>query len=455
MHLYDRSQIDRNRLLYTDKAIWKLMLPIICEQFLNSFMGTADTVMVSKLGDIAVSSVSLVDSLNNMIVQVFSALAAGATIAVAQYIGKRDREGANSVAQQVFIAILAISLALGALCIAIKEPLLRLIFGSIEPEVMEGALTYFTITAASYPFLALSNAGSSFFRASGNSRFPMLVSTLANVVNLAGNAIAIFVLKWGVAGAALATLLSRVANTAVLYIALRNKEHPVHLRNYFSIRPNFKIIALVLSIGIPAGIESGMFQFGKLAVQSTVSTLGTEAISAQAIAIVLELFSAYGGCGIGIGMMTVVGQAIGAHRIEEAKYYTIRCFWFGELATVVSCLLVFAFAKPLIAFSGLSEESAAICWQVFLFIHACKLFLWAPSFLFGYGMRAAGDVRFSMILSTLSMWLLRVVLSVLLVRVFHVGLIAVWIGMASDWLMRSICFFARFRSGKWLKKALV
>lgn len=453
--LYDRKQIDRNRLLFTDKSIWLLLLPIILEQFLNTFMGMADTVMVSNVGEVAVSAVSLVDSINNLIIQVFSAMAAGATIVCSQQIGKGDLPGANDTARQVFLSLLVISSVLLGVCVWIKRPLLALVFGAIDDDVMQEALKYFTITAISYPFLALTNAGGSLFRASGNTRFPMIVSVASNAVNVAGNAYLIFVLKMGVVGAALATLFSRVVNTVVLYIALSRDRQAITLNHYLKIRPNFALIGTILAIGIPSGIENGMFQFGKLAIQSTVSTLGTTAMSAQAIAIVLELLSAYGGMGVTIGIMTIVGQTIGAGRREEAKYYIVRLCLFGEIAIAFSCLLVFALSKPIIALAGLEGASAALCYDIIRFLTVTKILFWIPSFCISSGMRAAGDVRFSMTVSTLTMWLCRVALSVILVRVFHMGLIAVWIGMSADWLVRGIVFFRRFLGGKWLKKAVV
>lgn len=355
----------------------------------------------------------------------------------------------------MFLSIFVISVLLLSVCIAIKRPLLSLIFGAIDDDVMQEALKYFTITAVSYPFLALTNAGGSLFRASGNTRFPMIVSVASNIVNVVGNAVLIFVFKMGVVGAALATLFSRVVNTVVLYIVLSREGQTITLNHYFRIRPNFPLIAKILAIGIPSGIENGMFQFGKLAIQSTVSTLGTTAMSAQAIAIVLELLSAYGGMGVTIGIMTIVGQTVGAGRHEEAKYYIVRLFLFGEIAIIFSCLLVFVLAKPIISIAGLEGASAKLCYDIVSFLTVTKILFWIPSFCISSGMRAAGDVRFSMIVSTLTMWLCRVALSVILVRVFHMGLIAVWIGMSADWFVRGIVFFLRFLSGKWLKKAVV
>jgi len=316
--LYDSSKIDKQNLMFDHKALRTLLIPVILEQLLNSLMGMVDTMMVSNVSSAAISAVSLVDSVNNLLIQIFSALAAGATIICAQYLGKKDTEGANRAARQVFLSILVISTVVTVVSVLFREPLLALIFGKVEPEVMRDSLDYFLLTALSYPFMALFSAGSAFYRAGGNSRFPMMVSVISNIGNVVGNALFLFVFDMGVTGAALATLLSRIVCTVIVFAALHRPKQEIVLNHYLRIRPDFKLIWVILAIGVPSGIENGMFQFGKLAIQSTVSTMGTAAIAAQAMTIILEMMNGIAAIGIGIGLMTVVGQCIGAGRTEEA-----------------------------------------------------------------------------------------------------------------------------------------
>ncbi|MBP3889005.1 MAG: MATE family efflux transporter, partial [Cellulosilyticum sp.] len=322
--LYDRSKINHQNLMFSNKDLKLLLFPLVVEQILNSFMGMADTMMVSNVGSTAISAVSLVDSINNLVVQIFSAMAVGGTIVCSQYLGREDKEGANKAARQVFLSMLVISTMITIIGIIGREYLLSLIFGQVEEEVMANSLVYFLITALSYPFLALFSAGASFFRAGGNSKLPMKVSIISNVINVLGNMILIFVFKTGVAGAALATLMSRIFSTVVIYYFLHKPKQPIVINEYLKIRPQFSMISKILSIGIPSGIENGMFQFGKLAIQSTVSTLGTAAIAAQAMTTLLEMVNGIVGAGIGIGLMTVVGQCMGAGRKEEARYYIVK-----------------------------------------------------------------------------------------------------------------------------------
>ena len=453
--LYDKSQIDESKRLFSNKDLKILLIPLIIEQLLNSFMGMTDTLMVSNVGSAAISAVSLVDSINNLVIQVFSAMAAGATIVCSQYLGRGDEKNCNQAARQVFLAMLVISSVLMIIGIGNREWLLNTIFGKVEADVMENAMSYFFITVLSYPFLALFSAGSAFYRASGNSKFPMKIAVVSNLLNIVGNTIFIFGLHMGVAGAALSTLLSRIFCTVVIFYFLHKPMQPIILKNYFQIRPDFPMIGKVLSIGIPAGIENGMFQFGKLAIQSTVSALGTVAIAAQAMTNILESVNGIVGVGIGIGLMTVVGQCMGAGRKEEAKYYIVKLTAYAEIGIFLSCLFVLAITKPITFLGGMEAESARMCFEMMIAITIVKPMTWALSFVPAYGMRAAGDVKFSMVVATLTMWLCRVALCVYLCKVWGFGPIAVWIGMFADWTIRSIIFTTRFLSGKWAEKQVV
>ena len=414
-------------------------------------MGMVDTLMVSRVGAEAISAVSLVDSINNLVLQVFAAMAAGAAIICSQYLGRKDEKGCNDAAKQIVLTVVVISSVIMIIGVGFRKPLLHLIFGSVEEAVMTNAQIYFLITALSYPFIALFQAGAAFYRACGNSKFTMKTALIANVANIVGNTLFIFVLQMGAAGAAVSTLISRALCAFVVFYALRKPGYAIQLKNYFSIRPDLNLIVKILAIGVPSGIENGMFQFGKLAIQSTVSSLGTAAIAAQAMTIIFENVNGMAAVGIGIGLMTVVGQSIGAGRQEEAKYYIVKLAGYAEVAMIISCILVYIAARPVTVLAGMSEESTALCMQMILAITIVKPLLWVPSFTPPNGLRAAGDVRFSMITATLTMWLCRVALSIFLMRVVKTGPIGVWYGMFADWGVRGVIFTIRFVRGKWLR----
>ena len=448
---YDKSKIDYGNLLFPRRALWMLLIPLIIEQMLNSLMGMVDTLMVSRVGAEAISAGSLVDSINNLVLQVFAAMAAGAAIICSQYLGRKDEKGCNDAAKQIVLTVVVISSVIMIIGVGFRKPLLHLIFGSVEEAVMTNAQMYFLITALSYPFIALFQAGAAFYRACGNSKFTMKTALIANVANIVGNTLFIFVLQMGAAGAAVSTLISRALCAFVVFYALRKPGYAIQLKNYFSIRPDLNLIVKILAIGVPSGIENGMFQFGKLAIQSTVSSLGTAAIAAQAMTIIFENVNGMAAVGIGIGLMTVVGQSIGAGRQEEAKYYIVKLAGYAEVAMIISCILVYIAARPVTVLAGMSEESTALCMQMILAITIVKPLLWVPSFTPPNGLRAAGDVRFSMITATLTMWLCRVALSIFLMRVVKTGPIGVWYGMFADWGVRGVIFTIRFVRGKWLR----
>lgn len=435
--------------------IRNLLIPVVLEQLLNSIMGTADTMMVSNVGSAAISAVSLVDSINVLVIQAFSALAAGGAIVCAQYIGQRNKEKANESARQVLFIITAISAAVSLICLVFQKPLLRLIFGSVEAEVMRASETYFFYTALSFPFIAAYDSAASIFRAQDNTKGPMLISMISNVMNIAGNAVMIWGFHMGVAGAALSTLISRVFCAVVVLIQLRKDRQEIVVRDYIRIRPNWSMIKRILGIGIPSGVENSMFQLGKLAIQSTVSTLGTAAIAAQAMTNILENLNGIAAIGVGVGLMTIVGQCLGAGRQDEAVYYIKKLCVIAEVIIIISCLGVFALTKPITILGGMEKESADMCFHMVMWITIVKPLVWIMAFIPGYGLRAAGDVRFSMITSCCTMWVCRFCLCVFLIRRLGFGPMGVWIGMFADWTVRSIIFTWRFHSRKWLQHKVI
>ena len=449
--------MEQQQHMFSNRMICSLLIPVVLEQLLNSIMGTADTMMVSNVGSAAISAVSLVDSINVLVIQAFSALAAGGAIICAQYIGQRNKEKANKSARQVLFIITAISVAVSLICLVFQKPLLRLIFGSVEPAVMRASETYFFYTALSFPFIAAYDSAASIFRAQDNTKGPMIISMISNVMNIAGNAVMIWVFHMGVAGAALSTLISRIFCAVVVIIQLRKEKEgqEIVVRDYFEIRPDWSMIRRILGLGIPSGIENSMFQLGKLAIQSTVSTLGTTAIAAQAMTNILENLNGIAAIGVGVGLMTIVGQCLGAGRQDEAVYYIKKLCVIAEVIIIISCLGVFALTKPITILGGMEKESADMCFHMMMWITIVKPLVWIMAFIPGYGLRAAGDVKFPMIVSCCTMWACRFCLCVFLIRRLGFGPMGVWIGMFADWTLRSIIFTWRFHSCKWLQHKVI
>ena len=437
--------------LFTGRDLRRLLLPLIAELIFTALMGTADTVMVARVGDSAVSGVSLVDAVNNVMLMIFTATSTGGTIVCAQFLGAMDREGANRAARQVLLSVAVISALCGLSCMILRRQILSMVFRNVEQSVMNAGLTYFLITSISYPFIGIYGASAALYRAAGNSRRPMLVSAGGNLLNIAGNAIFLFVFRWGVFGAALSTTLSRVLQCFLILWLHRKPGQVIVLDRYLSIRPDWKLIRMILRVGIPTGVENGMFQLGRLMVQSTVALLSTAEIAAQAMINTLEYFTSMPSMAIGLGLVTVAGRCMGAGKPEEARIYTVRLTVWSEVLVILTGILIFVAVRPVCLLSGLSRESAEIVIRMMLLITVVKPFVWPLAFTPSNALRAAGDVKFSMLVSVGSMWAFRVVLCAVLIRHLGFGVLGVWIAMFVDWTDRAVWFTVRFVRGKWMR----
>ena len=443
------------RPLFDRKSLTALILPLVVEQFLAMAIGAADTVMVSSCGEAAVSGISLVDSINVLLIQVFSALATGGAVVAAQFLGMGKREDPKDSARHLIFVVLVVSLVITFFSLLTRGPLLRAIFGSIDDEVMANAQIYFLLSAISYPFLALYNGGAALFRSMGNSKISMLTSFVMNGLNIVGNAILIYGAGMALAGAATATLVSRILGAVYMLWLLEHPDNPLSIRGMLKFRPQWKMIRPILLIGIPNGIENGLFQVGKILVASLVSSFGTYAITANAVANTLAGLECVPSTAIGLAMITVVGQCIGAGDDRQTARYAKLMMLISYGAMLACNLLMIALASPLIGFYNTTEQTAKIAWQL-VFIHsAMGIIFWPASFTLPNALRAAGDARFTMIVSMVSMWACRIGLSFLLGLTFHLGVQGVWLAMTIDWIFRAALFIWRFVKGGWKGKKVV
>ena len=321
--------------------------------------------------------------------------------------------------------------------------LLSAIFGSVEEAVMDNAQTYFWITAMSYPFLGLYNACAALFRSMGNSKVSMFTSLIMNGINIAGNAICVFGFKMGVAGVAYPTLISRVTAAVLIFIFLQNRHNEIRISNLRTLRPRMEMIRRILSIGIPGGLENGMFQFGKLFLQSLVSSLGTASIASYAVACNLVTLLYLPGNALGLGLITIVGQCVGAQKPKEAKAYTRLLTVINYLILAVVATAMFFGADVLVGFYNLSPEAGEIS-HVLLRSHCVAMLIWPVAFTLPNALRAALDARFTMAVSVFSMWVFRIGFAYLFVYLFDLGVPGIWYGMFIDWVFRAAVFLARF-----------
>lgn len=435
--------------MFSNKSLRNLIVPLIIEQLLAVTIGIADTVMVSSCGEAAVSGISLVDSVNFLLITIFSSLATGGAVISAQYIGRGERENACMAAKQLFYSILVLSLVLTVIAVVFRNPVLRLIFGSIEPDVMANAQIYFLLSAVSYPFLAIYNAGAALFRSMGDSKTSMVISLIMNTINVGGNALLIFGFQMGVAGAATASLVSRIVAAAAITALLLNRHRTIYYESLHKVTIKWPMIKSIMQIGVPNGLENSIFQIGKVLVASIVAGFGTVSITANAVAGNLASLQIIPGTAIGMAMITVVGQCVGAKDYEAVKKYTRKLMLIAYIAIWFMTAFMLLFSKNILSFYALSEESTALTMQVFVVHGVCACVIWPPAFALPNALRAANDVRYTMLVSLISMWLFRIGFSYVLAIYFNMGVLGIWVSMCIDWLCRAIFFVVRFARGKW------
>lgn len=439
-------------MMFSRRDLSKIIVPLIIEQLLSVTVGMVDSMMVSNAGEAAISGVSLVNTVNLLLVYLFSALSSGGSIIISQLLGKHDFDNAKAACKQLVWTVFTVAFMIMTISLVFRKQLLSLIFGSIEPDVMKNALDYFFFTAMGYPFLALYNGGAATFRAMGNSKISMIASLIMNIVNCIGNWILIFHFHMGAAGAAIATMFSRIVGASIMMVLLHNKHNVVYIEKIFKFKPNWTLIKSICGVGIPNGLENSMFQFGKVITQSLISTFGTMQIAANAVANTVTPLQYIPGTAIGLAMVTVVGRCIGAGEKEQAKKYARNLVLLSYASIITVSTVIVILLPQIVGLYNLSDASSDLARQLIL-IHTFNVCtIWPMSFTMPNAFRAASDVRYTMILSIISMWVFRVGLSYLLGGHMGYGVVGVWIAMGGDWLFRAVTFGARYIRGTWLTK---
>lgn len=434
---------------FTNKQLKNMILPLLAEQFMLMLVGLADTFVVSFAGEAAVSGVSLVNSFNTIFIFLFTALASGGAVIVSQYIGKKEMKTASAAVSQLLLVSVLFSAAVSILILIFQGEIISFMFGRVEPEVREACLTYLRISVYSYPALAVYNAGAALYRSVGKTGTTMNISIIANVINVVGNLIGVFVFHAGVAGVAYPSLLSRMFS-AVIITVLCFKEHE-GIRYYWKyiISWNGSLIKRIMGIAVPNGVESGIFQFVKVALSSIVALFGTSQIAANGIAQSIWSVAALISSAMGPVFITVIGQCMGAGDVPQAERYFKKLMKITVVLSLVWNGMIFALT-PLIAGAYAVSDTTRryIIWLVLIHnIANSIIFPFADPL--GKGLRAAGDVRYTMAVSLGTTIGVRLVFSVLFGITLHMGVIGIALAMCMDWLVRAVIFWFRFKIGKW------
>ena len=441
--------------MFDNKDLKNLIVPLFLEQLLTILVGLADTFVVSFVGEAAVSGVSLVNSFNTIFIFLFTALASGGAVIVSQYIGSGDKRKAGEAASQLLMISTVFSAGIVLLLLLFGRTILGWIFGRVEEDVMEACVTYLRISAYSYPALAVYNAGAALYRSIGKTSTTMYIAVVSNVINVAGNLIGVFVLHAGVAGVAWPSLIARTFSAVAVTVLCFRKGNGVYYTKQWILRWNAELLKRILRIALPNGVEQGIFQFVKVALSSIVALFGTYQIAANGIAQSIWSLAALVCVTMGPVFITVIGQCMGAGEDSQAEYYFHRLLKITLLMSVVWNTAVFALTPAIMPFFDVAPETRQLTvWLVLIHnVFNCVAFPFADPL--GKGLRAAGDVKYTMVWSIITTIGVRLLFSVLFAIVLKMGVIGIAIAMCMDWCIRAVVFYIRFRGGKWKQYQLI
>ena len=437
--------------LFSNRTLAAMIVPLFLEQLLVMLVGLADTLTVSYAGEAAVSGVSLVNQFNTIFIYLFTALASGGAVVISQYIGKREHEEAGKAADQLLTFSVLFSVVLSVVILIFNGAILRLMFGKVEPEVMQACITYLRISAYSYPALAVYNAGAAVYRSLGKTSVTMYLSILSNVINIVGNIIGVFVLKAGVAGVAYPSLIARTFSAFVITCLCFGKKESVFYQWSYIFSWDGSMMKRILNIAVPNGLENGIFQLVKVALSSIVALFGTYQIAANGVAQSIWSMAALAGVSMGPVFITVIGQCMGKGDTDAADFYFRKLTRITFGISFAWNFLIFLATPVFLHLYALEAETKQLVIWLVLIHNVFNAVAYPFSGALSNGLRAAGDVRFTMYVSIISTIAVRFVLSYLFGITLQMGVIGIALAMVSDWIVRAVIFYRRQRSSKWKK----
>lgn len=441
--------------MFTNKDLRNLILPLFVEQFLLMFVGIADTFVVSFSSEADVSGVSLVTSFNTVLIFLFTALSSGGAVIISQYIGNKNEKAASRSSGQLMMISIVISVGMSVLILIFHKQLLNLLFGRIESNVMKVCETYLWITTVSLPFLAIYDAGAALCRSIGKTNVTMNISIVANIINVIGNCVGVFVLKMGAAGVAYPSLISRFLSATAIIVYCFKKQNPVHYRLQDIFAWDSALVKKIMGIALPNGVENGVHQLVKVALSSMVALFGTYQIAANGVAQSIWSLAAIMGLAMAPVYTTVIGQCMGARDIDAANFYFKKLNRITFVLSVLWNALVFAITPLIVHYSALSLEAKNLVIWLVLINNIFNGLAYPYAGSLGNGLRAAGDVKFTMIVSITLTIVARLFFSALFGLWLGWGVIGVAIGMSIDLVFRGAVFIWRLKSQKWTKFQLI
>ncbi len=436
--------------MFSNVQLKRLILPLLVEQLLVMLVGMADTVMVSSAGEAAISGVSIVNDVNNLIIAILTAIAGGGSVIVTQYLGNRDNENTKLSASQLITISFIISLFFGVFCVIFHGAILNLLYGSVEESVMKNAKVYFWITSLSFPFLGVYNSSAALYRSMNHTNTTMKVSILMNIINVVGNYVCVYLLGMASAGVAWPTLISRIVASFIMFYLCFNQNNPVSVtwENILTFKKH--IISKILSIAIPNGVENGLFQLGKVLVSMFVATYGTIQIAANGVTNSLGVLCYASEMAMQLAVVTVIGQCVGANDYDQARYYVKKMLIIASIMALVNNVLLYVLSPYALSLYALKGETLAIAEQILGMECLAVIIFHVLAFVLPTCLRASGDAKYTMYVGVASMFMARVLGAYILGTVLGLGVVGTRIAMYLDWIVRIIFFVIRYRSGKWM-----
>jgi putative MATE family efflux protein len=440
---------------FTNRNLFSLFLPLTIEQGLEYTVGLAASMMVAQVGESAVSGVSLVDFVMALIISIFAALSTGGSVIAGQYLGRKETDNARKAASQLLKSSLLLSIIITILLYLCKPLILNNLFGSITKEVEVSANQYFIVVAMSVPFLALYNAGAAIFRTIGNSKLPMKIMLVMNILNVAGNALLVTGFHMGVLGVAIPTLVSRAGAALIILFLANKKDFELRITNFITDKFDLLMVKRILNIGAPFGFENGMFYLGRLVVLSIVSIFGTASIAANSVSGTIVMFEVLPGMAMNLGLSVIISRCVGAGDYEQAKYYKKKVRLIMHISFVVSSVIVLAFMPLILKVYNLSAEANTMTWTIVI-VHAVMMILiWPSGYMLPIVFRGAGDAKFPMVVSILSMIICRIALSYVFAIGFHMGMFGTWVAMFVDWIVKSVIYERHYKKDSWTRFKMI
>ncbi|MFD1465191.1 MATE family efflux transporter [Lapidilactobacillus mulanensis] len=437
------------------RFVLSLLGPVIFDQFFLVAFNFINTAMISSSGEAAISAVNMVGSINVFLIQIFVAVGLGGTVLIAQYFGRKEYQMLGKVVNGTVFGAILVATSLALLFLLGHNLILNLLFGDAEKAVMDNARLYMVGVLISYPFEATVEGVNGSLRGIGRTKNSLQLSLVMNLLNLLFNFVFIIYFKMGVLGLVVSLNLSRWLASAFAGVTLFRHRDLFSLKWSSMKQPDFRMIKRVVTVCIPFAAESFFFNGGKIIMQMMIVSLGTQVIATNAIASSWVQLSEIVPTALGTALVPIVGQCIGRKNIKDARKITKSFVSLGILAYVIGEIILFLSFNKGIALFHPSDVIKPRIFELYLIFAVGHLLVWCISFTLPSALRAAGDAKFTTMVSLITMWGIRVGIGYLVGIVFGYGLPGIYFVWVCEWAVRGTIFLLRFRGKRWYVHRLI